>query len=145
MRRRYVVRQAERMPLGTPFTVVVARVKSYVEQLRVKRPTIVVVPDESGLGVPVVEMMREAGLRRLTPLVITAGGSASGNHIPKVELVAKMKLMVERGELELAPGLLHGEELKRELAHLRFEGRSGGEKDDMAMALALACWRARVR
>ena len=34
--------------------------------------------------------------------------------------------------------------MKREPAHLQLEGRKrGGEKDDLAFALALACWKAR--
>ena len=55
-------------------------------------------------------------------------------------------MLIERGKLEIAAGCLHGAWLKRELVYLRLNGSSkGGEKDDLALALALACWKARVR
>ena len=36
-------------------------------------------------------------------------------------------------------------ELVHELARLQLSGKTAGEFDDLAMALAPACWRARVR
>src|SRR5450432_2987678 len=77
LRKRYVVRQAERMMLGTPYTEVVGRVKRVVGAvLAIPRPCVLVV-DESGPGVPVVESMREA--RMGCPLMgytITTGAKA---------------------------------------------------------------------
>ena len=93
-----------------------------------------------------VEMMREIRMGcSLLPYTITTGAKASGTCVPRVELVTKLQLMLERGELEIAPGCRNGEELMRELAHLQLSGKASGEFDDLAMALALACWRARVR
>ena len=125
-RKRYVIRHVERVRLGTQHSDVVRRVKHVVSHLSVTmQATCVVVVDESGVGVPVVEAMREAGLGsfcRLNPVVITAGQSATASSVPRAELITKMKMMAERGELELATGCMHGEWLKRELLHLRLEG-----------------------
>ena len=145
-RRRYVVRQVERVMLGTPYTEVVARAKRVVEQVTALKASCVLVVDESGPGVPVVEMMREVGMGcALYPYTITSGQSATRSSVPRAELVTKLQLMLERGELEIAAGCRHAEELARELVHLQLSGKAAGENDDLVMALALACWRARVR
>jgi hypothetical protein len=147
-RKRYVVRQAERVSLGTPYTEVVLRVKRLVKQVIATKGPCVLVVDESGLGVPVVEMMREVSMGcRIMPFVITSGQQATAASVPRAELVTKMQMMAERDELEIADGCRHGEELQRELVHLQLSGGGGrsGESDDLALALALACWKARVR
>ena len=147
MRRRYIVRQAERVALGTPYPEVVGRVKSIVAQMSVLGQCVVVL-DGTGVGVAVLDLMREIGVGcRVLPVVITSGQASSSTHVPRVELVTKMQVMAQRGELEIAAGCGYLDQLKRELVHLRLEGRrsGGGEHDDMALALALACWRAKVR
>ena len=95
---------------------------------------------------PVVEMMREVGMGcHLMPYTITTGAKATGSTVPRAELVTKLQLMLEREELEIAAGCRHREELVHELVHLQLSGKAAGEYDDLAMALALACWKARVR
>ena len=149
-RRRYVVRQAERVALGTPYPVVAERVKRIAGQMSLKGLCIIVV-DGTGVGVPVIELMREIGMGcRIWPIVITGGQNSSATSVPRTELVTKMQVMAQKGDLEIAAGCRHVEELKRELVHLRLSGgaggrRSGSESDDLALALALACCRAKVR
>ena len=121
---------------------VVGRVKRVVEALG--RGCIVVV-DESGVGVPVVEAMRKEMRCMIQPIGITSGQHATASSVPRTELVTRLQMMIQAGELELAHGCRHGEELERELVHLQLSGKSGEEPDDLAMALALACWKARGR
>ena len=143
---RYVVRQAERVMLGTPYIEVVARVKRVVEAVMATSRSCALVVDESGPGVPVVEMMREVRMGcALFPFTITAGAKATGSSVPRVELVTKLQLMLERGELEIAVGCRNGDDLLHELARLQLNGKAAGENDDLVLALALACWKARVR
>ena len=145
-RKRYVVRQAERMGLGTPYKEVIMRVKQVVERVLGTGRGCVVVVDEGGPGVPVVERMREMGLGcSLVPYVITSGQGATGRTVPRAVLLTKLQMMVECGELEIAAGCRDGEQLARELTYLQLEGKASGESDDLALALALACWKARVR
>lgn len=149
VRNRYVVRQAERMTLGTPYREVVMRLKQVVGRvMQTSRPCVIVV-DESGAGVAVVEKMREVGMGCvIIPYVITSGQQATGATVPRAELLTKMQLMAQCEELEIATGCRHGEQLRRELVHLQLKGGTGGasgESDDLALALALACWKARVR
>ena len=146
LRKRYVVREAERVALGTPYTEVVGRVKRVVEGVKAVTGSCFLIVDESGPGVPVVEMMRELKMGcPLYPLTITSGQAATGSSVPRAELVTKLQLMLERGELEIAAGCRNREELVHELIHLQLSGKAAGEYDDLALALALACWRARVR
>jgi hypothetical protein len=152
MKRRFVVRAAERVALGMPYPAVVNRVKAIVGQLLVRGSCILVV-DGTGVGVPVVDLMREVGMGcRVIPIVITSGQHATAGSVPRAELVTKMQVMAQRGELEIAGGCGYLEELKRELLHLQLMGAGGSgrgcgarESDDLALALALACWRAKVR
>ena len=142
--KRYVVRQAERVGLGTPYPDVVQRVKRMVSALN---GDCVLVVDESGVGVAVVEMMREVGMGcPLLPYVITSGQAVTARSVPRTELVTKLQMMAQRGELEIAWGCRHREELERELMHLQLAGGgASGESDDLALALALACWKAKIR
>ena len=78
----------------------------------------------------VVEMMRAAGMG--CPLHGYTGAKATGSSVP-------------RAELEVAEGCRDGEALKRELGYLQLSGKAAGENDDMAMGLALVCWKTRVR
>jgi hypothetical protein len=149
-RTRYVVRQAERIDLGTSYSEVVKYVKQMVSKLLSRNVTCILIVDESGVGVPVVEMMREVSMGcRIIPYVITSGQHSSSSSVPRAELITKMQLMAERGELEIASGCKNGAELKYELVHLQLAGggtRTGSsEHDDLALALALACWKAKVR
>ena len=140
---RYVVRQAERVGLGTPYAEVVGRVKRIVDALG---DGCIVVVDETGVGVPVVESMRRVVRGcAILPITITTGARSTGSSVPRAELVTRLQMMVQAGELEIAHGCRHGEELQRELVHLQLQGKHGEEPDDLAMALALACWKAWVR
>ena len=138
--------RGERVALGTPYTEVVGRVKRVVEGVKAVTGSCFLIVDESGPGVPVVEMMRELKMGcPLYPLTITSGQAATESSVPRAELVTKLQLMLERGELEIAAGCRNREELVHELIHLQLSGKAAGEYDDLALALALACWRARVR
>ena len=52
--------------------------------------------------------------------------------------------MEERGELEISQKCRDIEPLQQELAHLRLQ-KFPSQSDDRALALCLACWRAKPR
>ena len=62
-------------------------------------------------------------------------------HVPKADLVAGLRVMMEKKELRMERRLAGSEALVKELAG--FGARGSGEHDDLAIALALACWRVR--
>ncbi len=73
-------------------------------------------------------------------------------RVPKLDLMAGVQVLLERGELRIAkdmPGLtalltelrdLQAEVTKQGKVRMGAEG--AGEHDDLVIALALACWRA---
>jgi hypothetical protein len=154
---RHDVRRLERMRLGTPYARVVERVGELAAHPAMAGRCSVVV-DATGLGGPVVERLMEAELScELIPVTITGAGEASrrgpGWSVPKADLMKGLQVMLQEGELRIARELPLASELRRELLQIRAEaGASGrvrygafgsGQHDDLALAVALACWRSR--
>jgi len=154
------VRHLERMPLGTPYVNVVSRV-SEIMQHPALTPRSCLVADATGVGAPVVEMLRAARPPcRVTAVTITAGEKAHGRgeewHVPKKDLMAGLQVLLEDGRLKIHRNLRESATLVRELTDVRLNPGAGGhlgghvrmgadgygEHDDLALAVALACWRA---
>ena len=114
--------------------------------------------DATGVGTPVVDMLKRAGLGCLIAPVLITGGELQRREqgcfmVPKRDLMAGLVVRLERGQLKIAEGLKGGEQLMREMAGMRVRvtasGREqygawrAGEHDDLVLAVALACWGAR--
>ena len=161
----YLVRGALRLPLGMPYPEAVARVRKILEGSEVAGKCSVVV-DGTGVGAPVVDALRTAltGMRHGTPeimaVTITAGEKATEGrssfgilrwNVPKRDLISGVQMLLERGDLRIAKELREAGPLVEELLDIRATtkatgrvrmGADGcGEHDDLAIALALACWR----
>ncbi len=150
-----MVRRVERIALGTPYPRVVERVREIVQAIG--ECTLVV--DGTGVGAPVVELLRSARLGcGVTAVTITGGEKASGSglawSVPKRDLIAEVQLALEKGELRIARHMKEVSALVRELIDVRLTAGLGtgkvrigadgsGQHDDLVIALALACWRAR--
>lgn len=148
------VRHLERIPLGTPYTEVAERVGQVTRsgELAGRCETIV---DATGVGRPVVEMLRGARLDgMLTPVLITGGESTRSTdgyyRVPKRDLIVGLQVLLQVKELKIAPGLEWGRELVREMAEMEVRVTAGGneqygawregEHDDLVLAIGLACW-----
>jgi hypothetical protein len=153
------VRHAERVALGVPYPKVVERIGALLRHQELRGQCALVV-DATGVGAPVVDMLRGAGLGCEIAAVTITGGEREGQsngrwNVPKRDLVGGVQVLLERGELRIAPELREAETLKRELLAVRATASRGGrvrlgadgegEHDDLVIALALACWRARQR
>ena len=151
------VRHVERLALGTPYAGVVARVRAIVQSDALKGDCSLTV-DATGVGNPVVEMLRAARLGCEICAVTITGGQQPHSHtggwnVPKQDLIAYIQVLLEKGELRIAKDLRGARMLLRELmdvqARLKSNGgtRVGadghGEHDDLVIALALACWKAK--
>jgi hypothetical protein len=154
---RQSLRHLERLALGTPYPEVVRRVREVARSAELAGRC-VVVADATGVGAPVIDLLREAGLGcELAAVTITgaerASRAAGGWRVPKRELVVGLQVMLETGALRIAAGLKEGETFAKELTEMRVrvsEGRREqfgawreGTHDDLVLATALACWRAR--
>ena len=147
---RLVVRYVERMPLGMPYPRIVERVRDVVRCSSINCSCSLAV-DATGVGAPVVDMLRAAQIGcSISAVTITGGEHASGDSVPKRDLMAEMLLLLENRQLTIGK-LTEGPRLIRELCDVRSHanGRVGadgsGEHDDLVIALALACWRAKGR
>ncbi|MGJ5814382.1 hypothetical protein [Paludibaculum fermentans] len=154
------LRHAERFHLGTPYLTIVDRVRELLRdgdgalragwpfapgQLTDPDKTLVV--DASGLGAPVVELFQRAKLHSsLIALTITGSGSphnngayqGSGYTVPRRDLVTNLRLFLERGILRIPTHMHAFDDIREELLNLQDE--AGHNRDDMAIALALAAW-----
>ena len=140
------VRYLERMALGTPYTAVAARIQEIVPVAEAGGQCSVVV-DATGVGEPVVDMLRASRMRcGLTAVSITGGEKAHGKggwwHVPRHDLLGGVQVLLEQGELKIAKGLKDAGALVKELTSMQTNGGGGGH-DDLAMAVALGCWAAR--
>jgi hypothetical protein len=154
---RLAVRHVERVPLGTPYPRVVERVRQIVQSPTLRGRCALAV-DATGVGEPVVDLLRDARLGcDLSAVTITSGeyqhSKGSGWSVPKRDLIAHVQVLLERDELRIARRMPDAGSLVRELLDMqsttttsgrRRLGADGhGQHDDLVIALALACWRAR--
>lgn len=164
----YQVRHLERLPLGTPYPEQVEKVSQIVtlvrQQQAVKaspwpsdpkpRPPRLIV-DQTGVGRPVVDMLRKAGHRTLTAVTITAGDTATRegmeHRVPKRELVSVLQVLLQTDRLAVAAALPEAATLTQEMLAFKVTISKTGhdsygndwrenDHDDMVLAVALATW-----
>lgn len=171
------LRHLERYSLGTPYGEQMDRVAALVEKIKesVPRPGVIwlgdnppwaprprqpeLIVDATGVGVGVVEMLKDRGLK-YHAVSITGGISESSgggtHHVPKRNLVSRAVAPFEGKRLKIAQGMRLVPELVRELenfkvkvniktAHDSYEAWRESDHDDLVLALALACWWAERR
>jgi hypothetical protein len=148
----YMARHVERLPLKTTYPAVVDAIKRLMADGQLKAARLVV--DATGVGAPVVDLLRKAGLNPAA-VMITAGGKETRDgltyHVPKRDLVGQVQVLLQSGKLKIADGLPLGPKLVQELlafkvtidpktAHDSYAAWREGDHDDLVLALALACW-----
>lgn len=149
----YRLRDLERLPLGAGYPEIVAHVTRLMSTDELRHRT-ALVADATGVGRPVVDLLRRAGLRPV-PVVVHAGRQHTvdewGYHaVPKRVLVGVAQVLLQDRRLRFARDLPEAAVLEEEL--LRFEVKiteSGadtygawreGAHDDLVFALCLATW-----
>ncbi len=149
----YHVRHLERPKLGTPYPVIVEQVRDLMRSRDLINQAALVV-DATGVGRPVVDLFRKAGLWPVAVTitggnVVTVGGG--GFHVPKRDLVTTLQVLFQSGRLKVARKLPLAPVLVEELlnfrvkinvrtAHDSYEAWRDGDHDDLVLAAALACW-----
>jgi len=153
----YAVRHLERLPIGTPYPEQVATVKALHERLSAQEARLALVVDQTGVGCPVLDMMRRA---QLSPYAVTiTGGDAVTREgrdyrVPKRDLVSTVQVLLQSKRLSISKGLEHAQTLVKELLafkvsiNIRGHDSYGNDEgpwresphDDMVLAVALAAW-----
>lgn len=148
---RYEVRRVERLALGTPYPAVGQYIQDLLKRRELQEASLVV--DAMGVGMPVVDMLNEKGLRPIA--VKVHGGSAETRdergawHIPKRNLVSTLQVLLQNRQMVIAPFpqldklLWEIQNFKVTISptgHDSYEAWRESDHDDMVFALGLACW-----
>ena len=151
------LRYLERMALGTSYPEMVERVVTVTRSPELAGRCHLIV-DGTGVGRPVIDLLRKSGLAcQLLPVIITGGDMENSEQgwyrVPKKDLISGLQVLLQRGGLQIAAGLELGPTLEQELGDMEVRttptGREQygawrtGQHDDLVLALALACWGAR--
>ena len=152
------VRYIHRYALGTPYPTIVGSVVDLVRRPPLHGATRLVV-DATGVGRPIVDLLRGAYRGPLIPVTITAGGAPTRApdgywHLAKRDLIGGVQALLQSGRLRLSSGLAETPLLIAELqtyqvkisdaGHDSYNAREG-KHDDLVLALALACWLGQQR
>lgn len=146
------VRHLERLPLGTSYPGQVERIAALVRSL----PPCELVVDQTGVGRPVVDMLRE---KNLLPeaVTITAGDrvhkdvTTKDHRVPKRHLVSRLQVALQTDRLHVAASLAEARRWADEMLAFQVEISAAGHDsygndetlyahDDLVLATALAVW-----
>lgn len=149
----YHVRNLHRFPLGTPYPQIVADVKAGRQTPLFAGAPLVV--DATGVGRPVVDMFRVAGLEPI-PITIVSGATVSKVdgywHVPKRDLVSSVAVQLQNERLKFAEALPMTRVLTEELLAFKVKITEAAndtygawrerDHDDLVLATALVIWYA---
>ena len=154
--KRYNIKHLQRIKLGTPYDEIVAIVGRMMKALPhvhgQPKPRLIV--DGTGVGRPIVDLLKKAGLAPVA-CSITGGreetsGGAFNFNIPKRNLVSALQVVFQSGRLKIARNLPDAENLINELLNFRVTISASGHDsydawrerihDDLVLAAALAVW-----
>lgn len=148
----YHLRYLKRFPLGTSYPDIVDEVKGITERPEIGKEFKLTV-DKTGVGAPVVDMLKRAGLRPYE--IIIHGGEAVTRdgreiRIPKRDLISNLQVLFQSGRLKIAERIPDGQLLVKELlnfkvkistsGHDSYEAWREGVHDDMVLSVAMAVW-----
>lgn len=146
------IRHMDRWHLGTSYLIIVEDICRFVERKELREPVLVV--DQTGVGRPIVDMLRSRVQCAFVPVTITSGAEPTRDgtdwKVPKRDLVSTMQLLFGTRRLQIARGVKQEELLLKELQNFRmkittagndtFEAWRTGQHDDLVLAAAIGLW-----
>ncbi len=151
---RHHARYLRRWPLNTAYPTIVDDVAALDGRPPLERTDVLAI-DQTGVGRPVVDMLRQKQLRPVA-ITITGGDSVSAEgaflRVPKRDLIGILQVLLQTERLKFARSLPDVPVLIQELesfrvkispqtAHDSYEHREG-QHDDLVLATAVAAWYA---
>lgn len=154
IRNAYITRLIERPELGTPYLEVVDRLEAIMQNPKIVGE-VQLVADATGVGLPVVELMRERGLNPIG-VWITSGGDVHrtdyGYKVPKKDLATALQLVYQSRRIQVPRNIELARILMNELTNFRvkitsqdntkYEAWRSSQHDDLVLAQAIAVWYA---
>lgn len=156
----YDLLQADRFPLGTPYTAIAQRVREIQRKPPLSTARTFVVADVTGVGEPIYEMLKAAGVQSLRGVHIHGAAAVTRDgtvyKVPKRDLASTVAVLLDQERLRFAGDLDGRETLRHELlnfqatisattGHDSYEAWREGDHDDLVLSLAMACWLAEYR
>lgn len=150
----YECRHLERIKLGTPYPAIVSRMVQITDTDELIN-NYSLVADMTGVGRPVVDLLREANLN-VYGLTIRGGQGHTKDTgrtftVSKRELVSVVQVVLQTGRLKIASSLPEATTLVNELLNFQvtvteamndtYQGRQGVH-DDLVLSVAMAAWYA---
>jgi hypothetical protein len=147
----YDVRYLERLR-NTPYPAIVRRLDHLVRRLP-EKPSMAV--DATGVGRPVIDMIRDANLpATIYPITLTGGDAVVRDgmerRVPKRDVASTIAVLLQTGRLRISRRLKESDTLLRELLNFRvkislsghdtYEAWREQEHDDLVLAVGLAAW-----
>jgi hypothetical protein len=147
----------DRLALGTPYPTQVAAIQELTKRPELAGNCLVAV-DATGVGAPVVDMLRPALRRPTVPfyaVTITAGDLPNRDgrnwRIPKRDLIAAAQVALQEHRLRIPAALAEARTLREELLAYRVTISAGGRdsygndwrqapNDDLVLALAIGVY-----
>ena len=163
----FTTRLLQRLPLGTSYLAVADRLVEVVTniaaqpvQMNHAPPSVTMLIDATGVGAPIVDMMRKAlrGSRcRVTPVTFVHGERLTtqghGLRMGKEFLVGRLTMLMESGRVDLPVDHPEAAAMRRELEDyerrlkagtagtMQYGAMAAGSHDDLVTAVALASLR----
>jgi Terminase RNaseH-like domain len=150
-RNSYEVRYLERFR-NVPYPSIVRRLDHLVKRLP-EKPSMAV--DATGVGRPVIDMIRDAHLpASVYPITLTGGDAVTQDgmerRVPKRDVASTIAVLLQTGRLRITRKLKESDTLLRELLNFRvkislsghdtYEAWREQEHDDLVLAVGLAAW-----
>jgi hypothetical protein len=145
---------AHRFPLHTPYPEIIHELAQVCHRIP---GSFQVVADATGVGRPVVDMMRDAGLP-VVGVIITAGAGAAVHDketgywkVPKRELVTRGQTYLQTGRLKISSKLKLADVIVKEMlafkmkissstGNVSFEAWRDAAHDDLVLMLCMGVW-----
>lgn len=145
----------ERLPLGMDYPRIVERIAGMMKHRDLDRNCQLLV-DATGVGLPIVQMMRNANLAPIGisitgGSVVTRNEAASGYNVPKGDLVSAMNLVFQSRRIRIPSNLPLKQEFMKELERFEiqikknattYESAVASVHDDLVLSVAMGCWYA---
>jgi hypothetical protein len=148
------VQHLSRFKLGTGYPEITDAVCRLMKSLPASTLAPALLVDATGVGRPVVDLLRKSGLK---PIAVTiTGGSeetSSGDfdhRIPKKNIVSSLQVALQSERLKIARGLPDTDNLINELQNFKMKVLASGHEsfeawresihDDLVLATGLATW-----
>jgi hypothetical protein len=150
---RYEVRWLQTWELGTSYTKIADDVKALYDRKQLTGSALV--PDYTGVGRPVYDLLKTKRVRARMVPVLTTGGKLCHKDadtgvwsVPKKDLVATLQVLLQGGHLTIEKALPLAGRLAKELSDFRVTitkarnetfGAEQSQHDDLVFAIMLAC------